>query len=87
MSVTRIDLDDELLPDLMRLSGTKTKKDAVNVALREYVMRRRRADAGEKLFALVRSWDYEAWKRQREAEKIDPLASKRGKSATRDTAA
>lgn len=34
---TNIDLDDKLIEDVMRLSGLKTKKEAVHRALLEYV--------------------------------------------------
>ncbi|OAH14409.1 type II toxin-antitoxin system VapB family antitoxin [Streptomyces jeddahensis] len=51
MSVTRIDLDDEALAEAMRLMGSKTKQDAVNMALRDYVARVRRLEAAEKLAA------------------------------------
>ena len=36
MSVTRVDIDDDVLERAMALSGAKTKKDAVNLALRFY---------------------------------------------------
>lgn len=49
MSVTQIDIDDEALSDAMRLLGTTTKEDAVNAALREYVVRVKRIEALEKL--------------------------------------
>ena len=37
MALTQMDIDDEALAEAMRLSGTKTKKDTVNLALREFV--------------------------------------------------
>ena len=45
MSVTQIDLDDEALAQAMRLSGAKSKKDTVNLALREYAARHGRIAA------------------------------------------
>lgn len=36
-----IDLDEEALAEVMRLSGARTKKDTVNLALREYAARHR----------------------------------------------
>ena len=36
LAVTQIDLDEDALAEAMRLSGAKTKKDTVNLALREY---------------------------------------------------
>jgi Arc/MetJ family transcription regulator len=49
MSVTQIDLDDEVLVTAMRLMGTTTKKETVNTALREYVQRIARLQAAERL--------------------------------------
>ena len=45
MSRTVIDLDDELVADVARALGTRTKKDTVNTALREVLESRRRAVA------------------------------------------
>ena len=45
MSRTVIDLDDELVADVARALGTRTKKDTVNTALREVLENRRRAVA------------------------------------------
>lgn len=45
MARTVIDLDDDLMVDVARALGTKTKKDTVNSALREIVLNRRRATA------------------------------------------
>jgi Arc/MetJ family transcription regulator len=45
MSRTVIDLDDELVADVARALGTRTKKDTVNMALREVLESRRRAVA------------------------------------------
>jgi Arc/MetJ family transcription regulator len=39
---TNIDLDDEALREAQRLLGTRTKRETVNVALRELVARQRR---------------------------------------------
>ena len=43
MSRTVIDLDDDLVADVARELGTRTKKDTVNAALREVLQHRRRA--------------------------------------------
>lgn len=40
-----IDIDDDALSEASALLGTRTKKDTVNVALRETVERLRRANA------------------------------------------
>ena len=49
MSRTVIDLDDDMLADVGRALGTRTKKDTVNAALREVLDNRRRALALTKL--------------------------------------
>lgn len=41
---TNIDLDDKLIEDVMRLSGLKTKKEAVHRALLEYVQNHSQKD-------------------------------------------
>jgi Bacterial antitoxin of type II TA system, VapB len=55
----------------MQLSGAKTKKETVNVALREYADRHRRVAALEYYAALAAGWDFEGWKHRPAAEK-DP---------------
>ncbi len=45
MARTVIDLDDELLAEVARELGTRTKKDTVNAALQEVMANRRRAVA------------------------------------------
>jgi Arc/MetJ family transcription regulator len=45
MARTVIDLDDELVADVARALGTRTKKETVNTALREVLENRRRAVA------------------------------------------
>ncbi|MEV7004516.1 type II toxin-antitoxin system VapB family antitoxin [Streptomyces sp. NPDC093982] len=47
MSVTNVDLDDEVLAKAARLLGTTTKKDTINKALDEVVQRHRRRAAYE----------------------------------------
>lgn len=61
MTVTQIDLDDDALAEAMRLSGAKSKKETVNLALREYAARHRRVAALEHHAAAAQSWDYEGW--------------------------
>ena len=39
---TNLVIDDELLKEAKRLGGHRTKREAVNEALREYVQRRKR---------------------------------------------
>jgi Arc/MetJ family transcription regulator len=69
MSVTQIDLDDDALAEAMRLSGAKTKKETVNLALRELAARHRRVAAIEHYGSLAAQWDYEGWQKTRDAEK------------------
>ena len=45
MRRTVIDLDDDLVADVARALGTRTKKETVNTALREVLENRRRAVA------------------------------------------
>jgi Arc/MetJ family transcription regulator len=72
MSVTQIDIDDDVLAEAMRLSGAKTKKETVNTALREYAARHRRIEALEAYATVSQNWDYEGWERRRQADKESP---------------
>ncbi len=63
--MTQIDLDDEALAQAMRLSGAKTKKDTVNLALREYAARHSRIAALDRYASAAASWDYEGWRAMR----------------------
>jgi len=69
MSVTQIDLDDDALAEVMRLSGARTKKDTVNLALREFAARHRRIAALESFAKHAEVWDYEDYASRRAAEK------------------
>jgi Arc/MetJ family transcription regulator len=73
MALTQIDIDDDALAEAMRLSGAKTKKDMVNLALREFAARHRRVEALEHYAALAAGWDFEAWEHRRATEK-EPAA-------------
>ena len=44
---TNIDIDDQLIAEAMRLGELKTKREAVNEALRMYVRIKRQADIRE----------------------------------------
>ena len=70
MSVTQIDLDDEALAAAMRLSGAKSKKETVNLALREYAARHTRIAALQKHADVAKDWDYEGWQDLRATEKL-----------------
>ena len=65
MAITQIDLDDEALAEAMRLSGAKSKKETVNLALREYAARHRRIAALDHFAELAQGWDYEGWRKLR----------------------
>jgi Arc/MetJ family transcription regulator len=69
MTVTQIDLDDEALAEAMRLSGARSKKETVNLALREYAARHRRIAALDEYVEVARGWDYEGWQELRAAGK------------------
>jgi Arc/MetJ family transcription regulator len=69
VAVTQIDVDEEALAEAMRLSGARTKKDTVNLALREFAARHRRIEALERYGAAAERWDYEGWRRLRREEK------------------
>ncbi|GAA2128568.1 type II toxin-antitoxin system VapB family antitoxin [Glycomyces algeriensis] len=53
MTRTMIDLDDELVAEVSKALGTKTKKETVNSAMREVLETRRRAMALTRLRAMV----------------------------------
>lgn len=59
MSVTQVDLDDEALYEAMRLLGTKTKKETINMALREVVLRQRRMEAFDRLLEMGQRGDFD----------------------------
>lgn len=73
MTLTQIDIDEDALAEAMRLSGARTKKDTVNLALREFAARHRRVAALEHYAEAAEGWDLDWWQRQRAAEK-DPAA-------------
>ncbi|MEU2181651.1 type II toxin-antitoxin system VapB family antitoxin [Streptomyces thermolilacinus] len=69
MTATQIDIDDDALAEAMRLSGARTKKEMVNLALREYAERRRRTEARLRYFQEARAWDDGGFWRRHAAEK------------------
>jgi Arc/MetJ family transcription regulator len=71
MALTQVDIDEEALAEAMRLSGARTKKETVNLALREFAARHRRVAALEHYATLAEGWDFEGWEHRRAAEK-DP---------------
>ncbi|MFF2611420.1 type II toxin-antitoxin system VapB family antitoxin [Kitasatospora sp. NPDC058046] len=56
MSVTQIDIDEEALERAMALAGVRTKKEAVNLALRFYAERQERAARIGRHFQRARAW-------------------------------
>jgi Arc/MetJ family transcription regulator len=56
MSVTQVDIDDDALERAMTLSGAKTKKDAVNLALHFYAEKQDRAARIARHFERARHW-------------------------------
>jgi Arc/MetJ family transcription regulator len=66
MTVTTIDIDDAALEAVLRCTGLRTKSEAVNVALRDYVEHHQRRAAYERLAEVGRQWDAESWRARRE---------------------
>ena len=56
MSVTQIDIDEDALERAMTLSGAKTKKEAVNLALQFYAEKQARAARIARHFERARHW-------------------------------
>ena len=64
---TNLALDDKLIEEARRMGGHKTKKDAVNSALDEYVKRRKKLKILD-LFGTIDfdpSYDYKAERRRK----------------------
>lgn len=59
MAVTQIDLDDDALREVMRIAGVHTKKEAVNLAMRDYVDRFKRIEALARSREHAKDWDYD----------------------------
>jgi Arc/MetJ family transcription regulator len=56
VALTQIDIDEDALAEATRLAGSKTREDAVNLALREFAARHRRAAALEHYAELATEW-------------------------------
>ncbi|MEU6945320.1 type II toxin-antitoxin system VapB family antitoxin [Streptomyces sp. NPDC046316] len=56
MAVTQIDIDDDALRRVMALSEARTKKEAVNLALRFYADRQERAARISRHFERAHKW-------------------------------
>ena len=64
---TNLALDDKLIKEALRIGGHRTKREAVNEALREYVRQRRRLRALEAFgtVAMDSDYDYKVLRRRR----------------------
>ena len=65
---TNLALDEKLLEEALKVGGHKSKKDTVNEALKEYVMKRKRGDILS-LFGKVEmdpSYDYKKQRNRKE---------------------
>jgi Arc/MetJ family transcription regulator len=56
MGVTQIDIDDDALERAMAMSGAKTKKEAVNLALQFYADKQERAARIARHFDRAQHW-------------------------------
>jgi Arc/MetJ family transcription regulator len=56
MSLTQIDIDDEVLARAMSLSKVRTKKEAVNLALHFYAEQQERAARISRHFERAQEW-------------------------------
>ena len=56
MTVTQIDIDQDALDRVVALSNVKTKKEAVNLALRYYAEKQERAARIARHFERARHW-------------------------------
>jgi len=51
---TLIDIQDELIKDLLKETGVKTKKEAITIAIKNYLNQRRR----ERLASLIGNYEF-----------------------------
>ena len=63
---TNLDINPELLNEALRLSGAKTKKDAVNLALEEFIQRKKQLEFLSLLGTIDVDPDYD-YKQHRDA--------------------
>jgi Arc/MetJ family transcription regulator len=82
MSVTRIDLDDDALAEVMRIPGTTTAEDTVNAALRKVADRGGRVVATERLAAAYKRGEFDAGFHAYEARKAGAICVEIPFSAT-----
>jgi Arc/MetJ family transcription regulator len=63
---TNLAIDDDLLNEALRVGGRRTKRETVNEALSEYIVRRRRKNFA-RLFGTIdfrSDWDYKRSRRR-----------------------
>ncbi|ALO08551.1 Transcription regulator of the Arc/MetJ class [Streptomyces venezuelae] len=77
MSVTNVDVDDDVLAEAAKLLGTTTKKDTINRALEEVILRHRRSAALQRLAEQGARGELDPVRRDWEARK----AAQRGVTA------
>ena len=63
---TNLAIDDDLLNEALKIGGCKTKKNTVNEALREYIMRRKQKDILSLFGKVKMDPDYD-YKKERKA--------------------
>jgi len=56
---TNLAIDEKLLCEALRIGGLKTKKDTVNEALKEYVLRRKQGEIVELFGGISYAEDYD----------------------------
>ncbi|ALC22607.1 Arc/MetJ family transcription regulator [Streptomyces pristinaespiralis] len=69
VSMTNVNLDDDVLAEAMRLMGTTTKKDTINGALLDYVHRLKRLEAMQDLAERAESGEFDEAIKAYEARK------------------
>lgn len=69
MSLTHIEIDDEMVATAKRLGKHRTKTAAVAEALKEYNHRLSRAAAYDRYFELAQAWDLESAESEHQSDK------------------
>ncbi len=63
---TLIDIQDDLMDELLRTAGVKTKKEAVNLAIKHFLKQKKREGLAELLGNYEFGYDRQALKEMRE---------------------
>lgn len=71
---TNLGIDDAVIEQVLTLSGERTKKAAVTVALNEYIQRHKQAKILEYMGTIDvdPEWDYKAARRYK-ADRLEPI--------------